>query len=253
MSEKQQIIDLFLENVYGKKADVSASNARHDGKAGHWLEQMMGIKANANNAPDLLGYEMKNDTTSKTTFGDWSANKYIFSKGNQYNLNRSEFLKIFGKANIEKGGRMSWSGEPVPKINAFNNFGQILEVDDMDNIGAYYYFSQDKRDIKAVIVPKEMQTEKLPLAIWNAESLKSKLEKKFNKNGWFKCKTDNNHIYTKIVFGEPICFETWILLVKTGEVFFDSGMYETNKRPYSQWRASNSFWDSLVVDEFPKK
>ncbi|MGR5915634.1 hypothetical protein ACT7CS_01805 [Bacillus pacificus] len=25
-------------------------------------------------------------------------------------------------------------------------------------------------------------------------------------------------------------------------------MYQGNKRPYSQWRASNSFWDSLIVE-----
>ena len=251
MTDKQQIIDLFLVNVYGKKADVSKSNTRHDGKKGHWLEQMMSVKANSSNAPDLLDYEMKDNTTNKTTFGDWSANRYIFSKGNQYNLTRSEFLKIFGKPNIAKGGRASWSGEPAPKIGGFNDFGQILEVDDLGNISASYYFSKDKRVNKSSIVPKQLQIERLTLAYWEKASIKSKLEQKFNKNGWFKCIADNDGKYIKIVFGEPICFETWIRLVKTGDVFFDSGMYEGNNRPYSQWRATNSFWNSLVVDEFP--
>lgn len=45
-------------------------------------------------------------------------------------------------------------------------------------------------------------------------------------------------------------YENWINLVLKGIVFFDSGMYQGNKRPYSQWRAGNKFWDSLVVDSY---
>ena len=69
-----------MHNVYGKRPDVSSATASHDGKYGHWLETQMGIIHNGDNAPDLLGYEMKNDTSSgKTTFGDWSPNEKIFS------------------------------------------------------------------------------------------------------------------------------------------------------------------------------
>jgi len=68
--EKQKIIELFYANVKGKKSNTSKSNQRHDGKKGHWLEQQMGIVANANNSPDIYGYEMKNQTSSgKITFG----------------------------------------------------------------------------------------------------------------------------------------------------------------------------------------
>ena len=77
-NEEAQIIKLFKENVYGRSPKTDDFNQRHDGKAGHWLERQMGIAANANNEPDLYGYEMKNSTGSKTTFGDWSANYYIF-------------------------------------------------------------------------------------------------------------------------------------------------------------------------------
>ena len=72
--EEMKIIELFKKNVYGRLPDTNSFNQRHDGKDGHWLERQMGITANANNEPDLYGYEMKNSTGSKTTFGDWSAN-----------------------------------------------------------------------------------------------------------------------------------------------------------------------------------
>ena len=45
-------------------------------------------------------------------------------------------------------------------------------------------------------------------------------------------------------------YNEWIELVKQGIVFFDSGMYQGNKRPYSQWRANNNFWDSLITETY---
>jgi hypothetical protein len=78
--EKQQIVNLFRKNVKGKIANTSASNDRHDGKEGHWLERQMGIKANNRSSSDLFGYEMKKDAT-KISFGDWSADTYIQRNG----------------------------------------------------------------------------------------------------------------------------------------------------------------------------
>ena len=43
-------------------------------------------------------------------------------------------------------------------------------------------------------------------------------------------------------------YDEWLGLVQKGIVFFDSGMYEGNVRPYSQWRANNDFWESLIVE-----
>lgn len=246
MTEKEQIIALFNNNVKGKKSDSSQSNAKHDGKDGHWLERAMGIKANASNSPDLLGYEMKNGTKNKTSFGDWSANYYIF-RDKKIGIDRNTFLKIFGKPNMEKEGRLSWSGEPVPKISSFNKFGQKLVLDDETNIHAKYFYSKDQRPDKATIVPTELQIDNLTIARWDAASLKKKVENKFNQRGWFQCLKDNQGIYISIVFGSPISFEQWIALVKTGDIFFDSGMYQGNFRPYSQWRASNTVWDKLVT------
>lgn len=246
---KREIIRRFNENVRGKKADSSTANSRHDGKDGHWLEVQMGIAHNRSNEPDLFDYEMKNQTTNKTTFGDWSADYYLF-KDKSLSVNRNEFLALFGKANIEKDGRFSWSGEPCPKINAVNMFGQILIVDALSNIVVLYRFSQDMRSNKASLIPARFQVDNLVLARWDAQSIRQKLERKFNQKGWFKCLKNEQGIYDAIVFGRPINFDSWLQAVRTGAVFFDSGMYQTNSRNYSMWRANNRFWDSLIISRY---
>ena len=246
---KKKIIELFNEKVKGKKPDTHKSNKKHDGKGGHWLETQMGIPHNADNHPDIFGYEMKNETTSKTTFGDWSASFYIF-KDKNFDITRDDFIKIFGKPNFKKGGRCSWSGEPIPKINKYSKFGQILLVDEEENILIKYNYDKDLRQNKSEIVPSNMQKTDLIIAKWDKQSLKPKLEKKFNGFGWFKCKKDNNGFYNKIVFGDPINWVNWIKGVNSGLIFFDSGMYVGNNRPYSEWRANNEYWDSLIREEY---
>jgi hypothetical protein len=244
---KRIIIKLFKNNVKGKKVDSSSSNTRHDGKDGHWLEKQMGISHNADNEPDIYGFEMKNNTTNKTTFGDWSASYYIF-KDEKYSITRDKFLTIFGAPNPLKNNRYSWSGKPTPKINSYNTFGQTLKVDKNNNIKAVYSFSKDKRENKSKIIPLMMQKDNLTIAQWDADMMKKRVEDKFNMLGWFKCIKNSEGIYTSIIFGAPINFETWIEGVKKGLIFFDSGMYQGNIRPYSQWRADNKYWDSLIID-----
>lgn len=246
-ADKKKIIKLFNQNVRGKKPNTASSNVKHAGKEGHWLEKQMGIAQNASNSPDIFGYEMKNDTGSKTTFGDWSADFYIW-KETSYNIARDGFLQIFGKPNLKKEGRFSWSGEPCPTIAGYNTFGQRIYVDKANNIIALYNFDKDSRPKKAKLVPKKMQVARLTLARWDAESMKKKVESKFNLKGWFKCLKNKDGAYTEIVFGAPVTFEKWIDDVKNGQVFFDSGMYQTNARNYSQWRANNSYWENLVTD-----
>lgn len=115
MTEKEIIIERFRSCVKGKKPNTDGKNIRHDGREGHWLEQQFGITANANNEADLMGYELKNETTSKTTFGDWSANQYIFTEqqymhhfnGTTKYERQNSFVRMFGKSNIEKQGRYS--------------------------------------------------------------------------------------------------------------------------------------------------
>lgn len=76
---EQRIVEIFRKRIRGRKPNVSASNSRHDGKYGHCLETQFTIGHNASNSADLFGYELKNETGSKTTFGDWSANEYIYN------------------------------------------------------------------------------------------------------------------------------------------------------------------------------
>ncbi len=266
-ANKIKIIDLFHKNVKGRTPDVSGKNIRHDGRRGHWLEAQFGVSANADNGADLYGYELKNETTSgKTTFGDWSANEYIFKvgpcislfSGNSKPEKQDSFCRIFGKPNKEKGGRFSWSGSPVPKIGHFNDFGQILVIEDNFDITAYYSYSEDKRPDKTIIVPYQLRQECLILARWygvisptgKGKTLKEKLEDKFDDLGWFTCKTGHSGAYYKICFGEPVVFENWIKFVSNGTVYFDSGMYEGNNRPYSQWRANNDYWNSLITESY---
>jgi len=244
---KKEIINLFNLKIKGKVPNLIGRNSRHDGGSGHWLEREMGLSPNGNNTPDFKGFEMKTGTRSKTTFGDWSPDYFIFKDEKYGAIGRSEFLKIFGKPNPKKNNRYSWSGSPVPKINAINDFGQILVVDAKNNILAKYFFSKDKRPNKSKIVPSSMQIDGLVIARWDQASISSKLERKFNQDGWFKCNRDSDGRYLSIVFGAPLSFERWIDFVKTGDVFFDSGMYDGNLRPYAQWRASNEFWDGLII------
>jgi len=243
----EEIVKRFVENVKGKRANLTGSNIKHDGREGHWLEKQMGITPNANNDADILGFEMKKQTRAKTTFGDWSADYYIF-KDPKYKLDRDNgFLPIFGKANIKKENRYSWSGEPCPNVHGYNSFGQKLLINHEEDILAIYSFPKDSRVDKNKFVLKKFREENLTIAKWHKESLKNKLESKFNQKGWFRCEKNSQGVYISIAIGAPISWEKWIAHVKTGEVYFDSGMYQGNKRNYSQWRANNSFWDNLII------
>jgi len=259
---KKVIIDKFNQNVRGKIPNTTADNRKHDGKEGHWLETQMGIAHNGDNEPDLLGYEMKNQTSSgKITFGDWSADEYIFLHGRgknkvnsiniNYQITRNEFLRIFGKPNPLKKERLSWSGIPCPTYYGdTTTYGQNLNMDSEQNVIITYSFSEDQRVDKATIVPIKMQIDNLIIAKWHHSTLKIKLERKFNQNGWFTCTKNVNGEYENISFGNPMNYDTWIQLFKNRIIFFDSGMYEGNKRPYSQWRASTDFWHSLIIDTY---
>lgn len=249
---KQIIITKFLKNVKGRKADVLKANARHDGKHGHWLENAMGLKFNSSNTPDILGFEMKNATLSRTTFGDWSGDYRIFSKRSGGEITQDEFLQIFGQPNAAYDGRYAWSGKICPnKVGPVNDCGQQLIVDENDNISAVYFYSKDNRPNKALIVPKKYQIDGLVLSRWSAELMRRRVESKFNQNGWFKCVKDKDGVYTHIEFGDPITFENWVAFVRSGDVIFDSGMHQSKaQRPYANWRSSNKFWSSLVTSRY---
>jgi hypothetical protein len=252
---KKIIIDRFLTNVKGKRFVDEGYNIKHDGKEGHWLEVQMGINPNGTNESDIFGYEMKNHTSSKTTFGDWSPDISLWTKKVPYpdipQLDRdNEFLKYFGKPNQKKNGRLSWSGEPVPVINKINSFGQTLIIDSDGNISAVYSYSKDQRPNKEDLIPEHFKIDNLIIAKWLEESISKKLEKKFNDKGWFKCYKDSSGVYSHIGFGGPIEYNFWLNDVRSGTVFFDCGMYAGNPRPYAQWRANNNYWDALIIETY---
>lgn len=266
---KKKIIEIFRANVKGRKPDVAGRNERHDGREGNWLEEQFGKSPDADNHADFWGFELKNETTSgKTTFGDWSANRYIFKTGLYASLfeiptigtPQDVFCQFFGKSNPLKGGRYSWSGSPIPHLNQYNMFGQIMIIEQNLDIVIRYSYSKDQRNEKSSIIPHPIRKDYIELARWfgttspstrrGDKCLKAKLEDKFNQNGWFTCKKDYTGRYNQICFGKPMNYQSWIQLLQSGTVYFDSGMYQGNKRPYSEWRANNEYWDSLIIERY---
>ena len=212
----------------------------------------MGLTVNGKNEPDFKGFEMKKDS-AKTTFGDWSPNFTLYKKiknSPKPRLTRNEFLQIFGRKSPDptgrKSGRFSWSGTVFPTVHSVNDYGQIMKVDSSHNIVILYSYRKDKRPNKNRIVPKDLQKNELVLAKWDADNIRVKLEKKFNKLGWFKCIADKNGQYQDLQFGGPIQFESFIELVKKGFIICDCGMHSQSKKPYMSWRAQRNIWNSLA-------
>jgi hypothetical protein len=254
-TDKKEIIELFNKNIKGKSFEKI--NTKHCGEEGHWLETKMELLHNSINGPDINGYEMKKEST-KTTLGDFSASEYLFSKKrsninvlnnwtDDIKLNRSEFIKTFGNPNPLKHNRHSWSGKCVPVYGTWNLNGQILLINDDNDILIYYSFSKDNRSIKYEF-PLFLQNDNIVIAIWKESKMKKHIDNKFNQKGFFICKKIGN-TYQQICFGKPFTFKYFIESIKNKKIIFDSGMYNGNNRNYSQFRGS-SFWDELITEEY---
>ena len=260
-----KIIEKYKEKVHGQEPDLTGMTGSHDGKIGHWLEDAMGSKKDASNKPDLHGYEMKTGG-SKTSFGDWGPDYFIFRDKEKFsnlvgktgkeklkvqNGNKDGvFLKAFGvwrdanedsheyKLNgksitwkdVGKDGYYSWSGEPSPNkvTDAANSFGQSLVINQNNSISITYSYSKDTRSNKSEIVPKKFQTENLKLFGWSEEWIKKKVENKFNVHGWFKCNIKDGKFF-KIIFGNKITITEFLKWVGNGDIVFDTRLKE--KRP----------------------
>lgn len=220
----------------------------------------MGIKHNSKNEPDINGYEMKKYSNKKITLGDFSASEYAFSGKNKRNninilnnwhdeikLSRTDFIRLFGNKNIKKN-RYSWSGTCVPTYNNTNFNGQILKINENNDIIIYYSYSNDKRNIKEDF-PLFLQNDNIVIALWKSSKMKQHINNKFNKKGFFICKKIGGNTYEKICFGKPFNFEYFIECIKNKKIIFDSGMYEGNNRNYSHFRGS-SFWNELITEEY---
>lgn len=252
---KDRIIKEFRKKVKGKSFERYYRVSPHE--EGHWLEQQFQISQNAKNGPDHLGYELKKEC-DKITFGDWSADEYIFKQGHVIpchnthrsiptNLTRQKFLHIFGKSNILKDGRCSWSGKCCPKYNVFNEHGQIMLTDHFNNIFMVYCHEYDEY---VHLKPRWVTSQpRIILAYWSFSKIDTHIKNKFNQRGFIICKKHEG-VFEKICFGKRIDTKVWFEALKSGEIFFDSGMYDGNDRNYSMWRAQRSFWNSLVIDEY---
>ena len=263
-----RIKELFDSNVRGKFPSLSDSSKSHDGSDGHWLQVQFELEADNKNAPDIFGFELKNGTKTKTTFGDWTADEYVFfshqackssaakaarcSKCSNSKISRDEFFQIFATPNPKKNNRLSWSGEVFPKVGKVNKFGQVLTVQSDGEVRAEYSFEEDQRLDKNRIVPADFRNGRHILGRWKAATLQSRLEEKFKVNGWIKCVRSQNGAgpYSELWVGAPIRFEDWIASVKNGEVYLDSGMYQGNNRPYQSWRANNNYWELRVIERY---
>tara|TARA_Y100000766_G_scaffold147937_1_gene126940 strand:- start:542 stop:1372 length:831 start_codon:yes stop_codon:yes gene_type:complete len=255
--DKKKLINIFFDKIYGKPPQKYLN---HAGSYGQWLEIQFGKKPDGDTNADFNGFELKNDTKSKTTWGDWPANYWIFNDPD-YSMDREKFFEIFGKFNPKKN-RLSWSGSHVPTyLNDITDYGQSLILDADKNIVITYNFDKDQRESKGKIVPDNLQRNDLIIAKWigyeknflypKGTSIETKINKKFNQKGWFKCLIRNG-VYKEIVFGDPVNFDNWIQLFKSKHIFFDSGMYQGNNRPYSVWRSNNNFFEKLITSSYIK-
>ncbi len=155
------------------------------------------------------------------------------------------------KKNDKKNSRYSWSGSCIPKYNKWTDSGQILRIDENNNILIVYSYDKDKRTSKTT---EKWKNKEICIAIYDNIKMKKHVTDKFNQKGFFVCKKNKDNYYDKICFGPPISYEVFIKNIKNGNIFFDSGMYhdddKPNIKPYSQWRASKKFWNNLITEEF---
>ena len=256
---KQIIKKIFDENVKEVQIDITDSTQGHNGKEGSWLEEQMGIKLNAANKPDILGFEMKK-TSQKISFGDWCASEYLWDKNSLRNFDsiktKDDFIKVFGTPKPAKYNRYSWSGACCPKkYNEWTTNGQILYARRNGDIVIYYSYYCDKRKDKEEIIPEDIRNlfknedDIITIVIWRKEKLKKHVENKFNQLGFFLCHHDKKrNCFTHISFGNPFDFDFFLEEFKKGNIFFDSGMTYGKSRKYSTWRVKADFWKNMITD-----
>lgn len=239
---KALITQVFNKNLKGKVFNKNEDNKVKAFDEGHWIEKQLGISSNNNDETILYGFELRSSLPEKLTFGDWRADYYIFND-EKFDISRNEFLRIFGTYNIKKD-RYAWTGFYNLKPGMYNEFGQKIEVDTYGNIFIEYNYNQDKRKVNQIAEKFKLQS--IKIAQWDSESIRNKIEDKFNQLGWIFFEKNEIGEYSNITFAQPINFDYWIIELKKGNVFFDSGMYEGNVRYYSLWRAKKKFFDNIL-------
>jgi MvaI/BcnI restriction endonuclease family len=254
---KQEIKNIFDQKLRNKSFinTIENNGKKHCGNEGEWIEKQFKIDTNSNTNSDFHGFEIKKKA-NKITFGDWSADEYIFKSkdvlnkvNNNIDFTKEEFLKIFGNYNKSKE-RYSWSGEVCPsKYNVWTNSGQCLTTNDNNDMFVVYSFSKDKRNNDNV--PEYIKKlEFIILAYWNIESIDNKISKKFNNLGTVIVNKDKENKYNSLYFCSKIDIDLFMQKIKEQVIIFDSGMYAGNSRNYSQFRAGFNFWKSIMIEEY---
>jgi hypothetical protein len=240
----QAIVELFNTNVKGKKF-VREEHNNHDGEEGHWLEKRMGTAPNGKNEPDLLGYEMKKES-SKTTFIDKTPSK-IFLKGVEMERRNIEDRELFWtmfqrttSSNIKIGG---W------KLDKWDIDGQCLNIDEENNINVLYNYEHDKRTNKNELVSEYYKNNQSHTIIsWSKTDMETCINNKWNQNGFFICKKNRNKVYNKICFGNKFSFDFWIEQVKQKNIYCDG--YSKSNKWRGCFRSSNKWFYNYITEEY---
>lgn len=212
-----------------------------------------------------------------------------FSVDDVNTCTRSDFLRIFGTAKPVKkcaakkddGGkkdydkdddddvkkcnnicRYSWSGKCAPKYyNKWSECGQILLMNETNDLCIFYCFDKDLRENRADIIPKSIQTQPTTnylVVIWFRAKLESNINNKFNKNGIIiaerkrqEGKGKSSHAtFNRLRVGKPFDYEHFVHNLFSHRIYFDSGMYDGNNRPYSMFRCADTlFWNELLIND----
>lgn len=266
-TDKAKIMKLFRDKIKNRYISIEIT---HCGSIGHWLEQSLGVTHNASNTPDIYGYEIKK-SSSKITFGDFSASEYLYSKKtdelNKINnfdckkifsaFTRSDFIKTFGTHKKEKN-RFSWSGSCVPNYPSimYNKNGLKFVVTKNKDIVMYYSYLmdktyKDKKYIERLCSKNKQEYKDIAIVVWKREKMENHINIKFNQKGFILFDYNKEKaMFTKLYFGKPLNFNTFIENFENGTIFFDSGMYDTNSRNYSLFRSQISFWEKLIYAKY---
>ena len=147
---KREVEKSFFRLIQGRQAAGSdGARVSDNAQRGRWLQARLAEDLGSMSSAKIMGFSV-HKSSSKVTIGDWNPTASLFS-GPSAKMSRDSFLQAFGVP--RPGGFFSWSGSVFPRINQFNDFGQMLRVDPKVGITVIYRASSDRR---AIDIPWEL-------------------------------------------------------------------------------------------------